>query len=465
MRHDNLWLKQLISIEEDMPYRSVLAANAEPYDDSGGSVGSTLAVEGITVFQLDDGILNFRFFVEDNNEPTARFGLFAAQNAMSRISALSFAHPVTLTGWEDRGIPLFGFVDVESFGEKDASLSEVTVHFIGLPENWAGSDRWSHWDVISEDLVRENNTVIVPIGQGKARALGGFTLQAAGWTARLREVPVGHRTEPHVTHLCSITFDGPQLSGSTAQTFLDDNLTPFLSFVFGQHTPFHQIVGYQNGQVLWVRTAPMRDRSSSTELSNWFLGLRHNPIDLSPLFEHFYHLDSDVKEHWRRIIYQYANSEHIMGTLRDNALAASVSFAALEGLTRSIIGTYRDKHDWLNDDLSLKRGKRIMKAIEIVVKREMLQDSQAFVEASEQIRKIRNATFHIDLTSEIDPVDAYYRWNASQALVEALLLSRMGLSEIPNRTAHGVFNVMGKDMYTDVRKEELHLGQPFIGPA
>ena len=177
--------------------------------------------------------------------------------------------------------------------------------------------------------------------------------------------------------------------------------------------------------------------------------------DLSLLFRNFYGLAPDVKKHWVKVIHQYANSEEIMGTLQDSALAASVSFAALEGLTRSIISISPCKVEWLKGDLSLKGGKSIKDAVEMIAKWEFGQHSQIFRKASEQIYAIRNATFHTDLTADEDPRNEYYRWNASQALVEILLLSQMGLKEIPNRTSLGKFNVMGKDMYEDIRKEEL----------
>ena len=103
----------------------------------------------------------------------------------------------------------------------------------------------------------------------------------------------------------------------------------------------------------------------------------------------------------------------------------------------------------------MKRGKSIIPAIDMVAKQEFGRYSKTFKEASEQIYEIRNATFHTDLSSDEDPVNAYYRWQASQTLVEVLLLKQMGLEKIPNRTVHPKFEIMGEDMFEDVRKEEL----------
>ena len=189
---------------------------------------------------------------------------------------------------------------------------------------------------------------------------------------------------------------------------------------------------------------------------NWFL-VAHDVDELPLLFKSFYKLPSEIKKHWQKVIYQYAASEEIMGTLGEHAIAASVSFASLEGLIRSIISTYQDKDQWLKKDLSLKRGKGILQAIEMVAKQEFGIHSDTFKKASDEIRKVRNSTMHLDLKVPEDSESAYHRWNSSQALIEILLLSKMGLETIPNRTAHGKFTVMGMDMYEEVRKEELYL--------
>ena len=142
--------------------------------------------------------------------------------------------------------------------------------------------------------------------------------------------------------------------------------------------------------------------------------------------------------------------------LGEAEIAASVSFAALEGLTRSIISTYADKDQWLDNHLRLNRDKGgIVKAVEMVAAREFGRHSNTFRKASKEVYRVRNATMHMDLISDEDRRNAYHRWNSSQALIEILLLGKMGLQHIPNRTAHGKFEVMGKDMYEGMRKEEL----------
>ena len=457
MQQENQWLQRVISINEDTPYHSNLTTETEQPDVDCLSGDGALNIDGITVFRLENGCLTFRFFVDAKSRPTVPYEAVKASKMVLSAPTCGFDHPVVVTGLSGDRTTLSGIVDTETFGVNDAPLSRITIWFTGMPQKWYGTDHWKHYDVMSTEQVQiqENDTVVIPNGRLGGHALSGFTLNADGWTARLREIPISHRTDPSITHVCNLTNENGPLTGAIAQDFLDENLFPFLDFVFGQKTRFHTIVGLKDGMDLWARASPESETTLKTQQSNWFLRTWYDPIDLSPLFQHFYGLAPEVKKHWKRVIYQYAMSEEIMGTLRESALAASVSFAALEGLARSIINTYPCKKEWLRNNLSLKRGKGVIDAIEMVAEREFARHSKTFREASEQISMIRNATFHTDLTADEDPVNAYYRWNASQALVETLLLSQMGLEEIPNRTAHGKFNIKEKDMYENVRKEEL----------
>ena len=55
-----------------------------------------------------------------------------------------------------------------------------------------------------------------------------------------------------------------------------------------------------------------------------------------------------------KVIDHYVTSEEIVGTLGTTSvfsIAASVSFSALEGLTRSIISEYQDRDQWLRGNL------------------------------------------------------------------------------------------------------------------
>ena len=373
---------------------------------------------------------------------------------------ISFSHPVVIRGLARINTILKGRVDTEFFGDKAAPLSEITVWFAGIPQKWFRPHSRTHYEGMTDKKVhfKENGTAVVPANSLGLTALSGFTLKAGGWTATLSEIPVSHRSEPSIAHVCNISNENETLTGATAQDFLNDNLFPFLNFTFGRNTRPCKVMGYDGSETLWARVFPQYETPHNSEQGNWFLRSGPSPIDLSALFRHFCNLSSNTKRHWRKVIGQYSIGEEIMGALRESPLAASISFAALEGLTRSIISTYPCKDEWLETDLRLKRGKHIKDAIEMVAGQELGPHSKTFREASEQIAKVRNATLHTALMSDEDPINAFHRWNASQALVEILLLCKMGLEKIPNRTAPGEFRVMGKDMYEDLRKESLVFG-------
>ena len=452
MQQENRWLEQVLSISVDTPYDSYLDSG----DDS-ETENDPLTIVGTTLFQLDNGDLTFRFFAKERGRDMDLAKALARRSMILRVPDQDFAHPVKITGESLHSVALKGHVTSESFGANDTLLSGTIIWLVGLPGGWRGTDRWAHYEVISSEKVQIqlDGTVLLPNGSKSFRALSGFTLKADGWTARLREIPNSQRTDPAITHMCHVTNENGLLSAKTAQEFLETDLFTFLNFVFGQKIGLTMITGYKDGTIEWVRTFPQIETSTKTLQSNWFLQTMRSPIDLSPLFHRFYSLSPEVKNHWRKVIDQYASSEEVMGTLRNSSLAASISFAALDGLVRSMISTYPCKDEWLKDDLSLKRGKSINRAIELVAKQELGRHGKTLEGAAEQIFQIRNETFHTDLGSDEDPVNAYYRWNASQALVEILLLGRMGLEEIPNRTAFGKFKILGMDMFEDVRKEEL----------
>ena len=58
--------------------------------------------------------------------------------------------------------------------------------------------------------------------------------------------------------------------------------------------------------------------------------------------------------------------------------------------------------------------------------------------------------------NEIDDyAELHFRWEQCQFLIEALVLARLGLKKIPNRTASGKFYLMGKDMLSSQRQYEI----------
>ena len=78
----------------------------------------------------------------------------------------------------------------------------------------------------------------------------------------------------------------------------------------------------------------------------------------------------------------------------------------------------------------------------MVAEKELGAHENVVEQASRAVYSIRNQTMHLDLEAERDGYNAYHRWNSSQALIEILMLAKMGMMEIPNRTAHGTFNIL-----------------------
>ena len=447
------WLERVLSISEDTPYHSIICTPN----------GQGLSIKGDAVFNLENGSLTFQLFL-DNEEPyTAGHEAFAVSQGTDpqlilNILSRDFSYPARIVSTPVRKATgerttIRGFIESPHYGSATTALKNVNIWLRGVPTGWFGNEKWTHYYGVTPELIRykQSGEAIIPDRRWlSVVSLSGFTLKTNGWTTTIREIPANDRPDPEVAHLCLITRSDDTLTGESVQEFLEEDLHPFLCFIFGRRIRYDQITGAD-----WAIIPAHGTTTSKTIGRNWFLS-SGNRIDPAPLFQSFCRLPQDVKTHWRKVIQQYIASEEIIGTLDQSAIAASVSFAALEGLTRSIISTYPDADQWLSSDLSLKRGKGIVNAIEMVARREFAPHSEVFRKASDEIKKVRNDTMHVDLKSDEDWQNAYHRWNSSQALIEILLLGKMGLTQIPNRTSHGTFQVMGKDMYEEVRQEELN---------
>ena len=449
-------IERILGISGDTPYRGKLVSAS----------GRNVHLEGDTVFKIDNGQVTFRLFLDPGTPHLSPYEAFKEANSpeggvILDIPDREFTHAVLgLSGpigeRSEKRTHMEGHVDLLTFGSTSEPQGGVQFWLCNLPRGWYGKDTWKRfWGVTRDEITFSDNGGAqlpdwAPIG---LEALGGFSLSAGDWDIFLRETCQVDDVDPDVTHLGLITRTGDGVTGPSVQDFVEQYLGPFLCFVFGQQINFAQMEG-----TAWGMVFPQQPVIPRTRRGNWFLRSRGD-IDLSLLFDQFYRLDPAVRKRWHRVIDAYVASEEIMGTLFAPDLAASISFASLEGLTRSFISTYETKEEWLNSDLSLRRNKRIIDAIEMVARREFGSHSETFKRAADQVRHVRNATMHVDLESELDAQNASHRWNSSQALVEILILNRLGLSEIPNRTAYGTFNVMGQDMYAQVRKEELRFGQ------
>ena len=453
----NKWLPNITGIEEGTPYHCKLTSGEEmPINASPEDIASH-AMNGIAIFKMQDGWLHFDFTGDENSH-------YLAQSMIAKSPARAISVPSIgfTSNFEWHVLPgshrdLEGIVSGKDFGDENVQLDGVYIELNDLPKGWRGTNDYMFYEGSAEfgDLqVKSGHTNIRNSNLGWSR-MRAVKMEAEGWQIDLWEVPPSTHNQWKTPHQCDLKKTTDPMTGADAQRFIEDNLFPFLMFVFGQRIRFRTIVGYKDGVEQWVVPERGLPPPAKTYQRNWFTMQRMNPIDLQPLFRTFCEADPDIKNHWRKAITQYADSEAIIGTLGLTTIAASISFAGIEGLTRSIISRLPSKDEWLDENLSLKRGKGIVAAIETAAQEYFGKNSATFKQASREINAIRNATFHTDLTTTESPADAYYRWQASQCLIEGLLLAQLGLNSIPNRTAHPTFNILGQDVFSDRRSEEL----------
>ena len=171
---------------------------------------------------------------------------------------------------------------------------------------------WTHYYGVTPEPIRyeQNGEAILPdLRWLSVVSLSGFTLKTNGWTTTIREIPANDRPDPEVTHSCLITRNDDTLTGESVQEFLEEDLHPFMCFMFGRRIRYDQITGAD-----WAIIPAHYTPTPRTIGRNWFLS-SGNRIDPAPLFQSFCRLPQDVKTHWRKVIQQYIASEEIIGTL------------------------------------------------------------------------------------------------------------------------------------------------------
>ena len=469
MPNDNSWLNQILGLVEGRPYAcSLVRSGAEQRE-----------TPGIAVFHVGNGEVRFECHIDASvDHADYRLLLKAAAEAMQGAQALDIVvptvnlrHSIVLTslpgGGPHSGGPLMGLLSepsgmpASSFGVTDQPIDNVVVDLLDIPGDWG--DWKASYQYSSSRLPRElsddGKHILVPTdGAIGARVLSGCALSAGGWEVVIQEIPAERRDDPRVTHWCAISRSNGGMTGVSAWEFFDEELRPFLCFLFADKVQVARMMGKG-----WTKLQAVRREGVQTYGANWLLSTRPRAIDLQALFQRFHQQTDEVKKHWRKVIGQYAISEEIMADLGSPGAAEAMSFAGLDGLARSIISGYNDKDEWLNGKLQLDPKERkqdgsragIVDAIELVLRRELGTNNPHLTESLRQLARLRNATDHTDLQSDVDWSDAYYGWNASQALVEILLLSKMGLEEIPNRTEFPMVGIMGLDVHKNVRGETI----------
>ena len=455
---ENQWLTNITGIQEGRPYHGKLTSGEELPNGASPEEIATHAMNGIAMFKMKDGWLHFDFTGDENTHHLAQSVIAKSPAPAISIPVMGFTSNFIWSSLPSDDVGMGGVVSGKDFGDENVHLDGVYIEVNDLPKQWRAKNEYWFYEGSAEfgDLHIESGHTNIQNSRPGRRRMKAVKMGADGWQVDLWEVPPSTHNQGKTPYQCSLKKTTGLMTGAGALRFIEDNLFPFLMFVFGQRIRFRTIVGYKDGVEQWAVPGRGHNLPAKTYQRNWFTLQRANPIDLQPLFRTFCAADPDIKNHWRKVITQYADSEEIIGTLGRPTIAASLSFAGIEGLTRSIISMLPSKAEWLDGNLSLKRGKGIIAAIETAAQEYFGKNSTIFKQASLEINAIRNATFHTGLTITESQADAHYRWQASQCLIEGLLLVQLGLNSIPNRTVHHTFNILGHDMFAGVRSEELH---------
>ena len=454
---ESQWLTNITGIQEGIPYHGKLISGEEIPGDASPEDMATHSMNGIAIFKMKEGWLHFDFTGDENTHYLAQLVIAKSPAPVISIPAIGFTSNFVWSILPGDHCGMGGVVSGKDFGDESVQLDGVYIEVNNLPKEWRGTNEYWFYEGSAEfgDLHIESGHANIQNSRPDGRRMKAVKMEVDGWQVDLWEVPPSTHNQWKTPYQCNLKRTTEPMTGADARRYIEDNLFPFLMFVFGQRIRFRAIVGYKDGAEQWAVPGGGTHPPAKTYQRNWFTMSKANPTDLQPLFRTFCGADPDIKNHWRKVIAQYADSEEIIGTLGRPTIAASLSFAGLEGLTRSIISMLPSKDEWLDENLSLKRGKGIIVAIEAAAQEYFGKNSATFKQASLKINAIRNAAFHTDLTITESEKDAHYRWQASQFLIEALLLVQLGLNAIPNRTVHHTFNVLGQDMFADVRSEEL----------
>ena len=433
-------LGQLLSIKEEVPFQGTMTASSEDGESS---------VDGRVVFRIENGRLRFKFYLAPEFEGLSAIDVVShgEDELTLEIPSQRFSRRAYITSIPvvpDPYHPLAGQVELVYLGDNGAALSKATLYLANVPGGHWGTGNTFHRSHI--ERAGEQSP-------GRMHRLNSQNLSGGGWTINLQEIPEVHR-EPGVDpHTCTISRpDSRSFVSGELKGLLQDNLRPFLALMFGKPIQFSMVEGHNSSMngpsVPWGAVFPLWPEEDQSPVRNWFTKATSQG-DVPSVFDAFCRLPDGLKRHFHRVIQKYVTSEMLGHMTRAEILeeAASISFAGLEGLTRSIISTYRCSDEWLTENLRLRRDKGTRDAVEMVLNKELggLIDQDTMVSA---LASVRNATAHTDLESDVDDyTEIHFRWEQCQFLIEALVLARLGLNEIPNRTARGKFDIRDNDMF------------------
>ncbi len=461
----------VLPLGQNTPYKATLSI----VDDL------SIVIDGDAIVKLERDKLRFEFYAEMTYvlAELDYYELIAKSQKSERSINLSIPDrefvcdvdsPISQEGvtfWNDRPIDrlkLTGTVASRHLGSANEAVTRAVALFKGIPKFHLGKLGYFF-------LTTNTNVMVEGISdQDRSRVgvqrLDSFNLRSQEWVVDFQEVPaVAHIGEYGETHEAGIhKLNRKEFNGSELREFLDD-LSLFLGFVFGMPTrPSLSIARNDNATAVWGSIASPGPKAES--INNWFAGFRDED-QLSDLFASYMKLIEAqplLRKYWHKLIAAYLDSQTAFDQLGNLPAALIVSMSALEGIVKLWLRLEifdHQRREFVNTRSGQRIGQikpgRLEKAIKCVLDR-IIPGKKPMMDGKNALKLIieqRNLITHIDLDEEFDGLAIYRCWNASQALFELLLLSMLGMKEIPSRTAAGKKEVMGEDMLKEARRGEL----------
>ena len=493
-------LESVLSISEETPYRGSLKIEG-------------MAVEGMVTFSLQADRLVFSLY-PDSGE---KYGRLLAEHARQRdedillsVPERDFEYPVfmrtvapglkLIAGKRPDKQAVQGSVDSAKFGSSEPILDSVSLSFKNVP-HFEGQGRFFIQGFANS--VQES----ISIKGFRVSRVGHLMLSGGGWDLDIYEVPPSIMSSYGESHTALVRrTDRSQFSGSDITKFID-NLIYFLSFVFGRRTLPSLSVGYKSprdcdkcdmistlviqaheerselhipdelshrcdvvGGAKWAQLRVV-DYADHQDSRNWFKRSYLEP-DLKPLFESYCRTSENIRSQWHLIIDTYLESERLAASSQFGR-ALTVSVSALEGLVKSTlllkVPDFEEVRGEFLFDQNHKRSGQILppktaEAIKYVI-RTLQGGTFIFKNSSKDVidavLKKRNSITHLDLmnvsANDLLSQETHDLWQASQFIIEMLMLTLWGAKEINNRTLLPQVDVYGQDMLADGRAGEVDI--------
>ena len=445
-------LNHVLGVRSGMPYDAEMTLDGEP-------------VKGHVIFS-SKGAFTFDFYY------TASFAMASLEHKFVLLDSpqtlkllhgkalkvnISGSHPSTMIVNMPYSSRMRGSIKDFYLGAEEEGLTSLAVYFGEIPARWnvpaSRAYYYAHSDTPPD------------VSQLGFTSLDSVDLKYKDWSVALREV-VEHQTIGGVRHIAFVTREQP-FSGEDAKSFLEENLYPFLSFLF-EHTPEAvQGVGHREHSIVWGFSSSRTCSKDRKALTNWFSETDRS-CEPSGLFATFCDLDNEKKRILSNAMYYYAGSQEILSIA--SLPAATFSYSAFEGLVRWIGYTNDDMREEFfrsggsrkerirqDQERRLKEDVSFIDLVMRVLDRMSLINNRPDSEVKgivKSLRDVRDIIVHLTNPHDLSTEELYRTWNKTQFLVEALILRKLGYAgSVPNRTRMWKLVVDGEDLTKQERKK------------